>query len=456
VAGLSHPNIALQEVGLHEGRLFLVSDLGSMESLETRLREDPSLAERLRWVDGIASALSYAHEQGVLHRALKPSNLLVSPEGECLLANFGLASSPTSLGASGRDYGAPEVLEGAADSAQSDIYSAGVVFYEVLSGSGSGMSGGAPPRPLREVRPDIPKDLADAVMACRERSPDWRPKDLTYLLEVVHKARGSAGPIRRPASAPRAALPSPVPTRGSRPSRGAERRSPLPILLGTALLVAAGLGAWFVMRPPTDRGPSMPPATATPTTMASLNAPSPAGPSPIAPSRMPAPGIPPGAEEPPSTVTSPSPGTVASPTATPAPTPEAPPTTRLLPPSSTPPPPTPPPTTTLGAQAETPAPLPTPDLSVPAIVTALSPPTLKRGARTLVDVRGTGLRPDMRATFRRGRSDAEGLRVVGKRFVDPTLLQLFIEVDAAEATGGHSLLLEDEFGETAAVRFDVK
>jgi hypothetical protein len=62
----------------------------------------------------------------------------------------------------------------------------------------------------------------------------------------------------------------------------------------------------------------------------------------------------------------------------------------------------------------------------------------------------------MRATFRRGRSDAEGLRVVGKRFVDPTLLQLFIEVDAAEATGGHSLLLEDEFGETAAVRFDVK
>ena len=94
-------------------------------------------------------------------------------------------------------YRAPELQEGAAHSAQSDIYSAGVIFYEMLSGRSPSPDR---PSPLADLRPDVPRDLTDAVMGCLEKGPDWRPKDLSYLLQVVRtlRSQGAGKGVREP------------------------------------------------------------------------------------------------------------------------------------------------------------------------------------------------------------------------------------------------------------------
>jgi hypothetical protein len=92
----------------------------------------------------------------------------------------------------------------------------------------------------------------------------------------------------------------------------------------------------------------------------------------------------------------------------------------------------------------------------PLVLTAVSPPMLKRGARTLVDVRGTGMRGGLQPTLLRGRTPAEGLRIISQRFVNPTLIQIFFEVDGAAPTGNYTISLGDQRGGSNSVRFDVK
>jgi serine/threonine protein kinase len=461
VAGLSHPNVALQEVGLHEGQLFLVSDLSGGTSLDSWLQEEHSLADQLRLVEELASALAHVHEQGVFHRALKPSNVLVA-DGECQLMNFGLATSAAALGDAAATYAAPETLDGMPDSAQSDIYSAGVVFYEILSGSGPGTSDVSLAKPLREVRPELSKDLADAVMACRERSADWRPKDLSYLLEVVRRARGTVGPpSARAAAAPRSGSPAMRTQQAARSPSFATRataRSPLPILIGIALVVVAGVGAWFVTRTPGTAAPAPPRPVG-------ASVPTPPVVSTVPPSSAPAVTVatrpPRGAASEPAKPSPAATGPRSSPTAAPTPTPAATrePARPTVAPTTMPPATLPPPRAPSPAVETTPptleAPVPA-EPSEPAVLTAVSPPVLKRGARTLVDVRGTGLRNNMQVTLFKGRAFADGLRIVGRRYVNPTLIQVFIETEPGLASGTYALTLGDDQGSTNNLRFEVK
>jgi serine/threonine protein kinase len=456
VAGLSHPHVVPHEVGLQDDHLFLLSEFSAGDTLEKWLSKTHSLADQLKVVDGIASALSYAHEQGVLHRALKPANIQVGSDGEGRLMSFGLGSSSTALGDAAPTYGAPEVLEGMPDTSQSDIYSAGVVFYEILSGQGTAADEGPVVKPLRELRPDVSKDVADAIMACRERSPDWRPKDLSYLLEVVRRARGEAGPTTKASSAPRPAAATPQPSRRNERSRpgptfGARKpaRSPVPILAAIVLVVVGGAAAWFLSQSPAPGGTSVPtplPAVTTPTT------------TPFAPQ----PPINPGPTVAPATTLAKA-GVASTPTPALEPVRTTPPPTT----ASTPEPvrTTPPPTTTLAPQP-TPTPTPPPKIDpvavapvdaplAPAALTAVSPPTVRRGARTLIDVRGTGLRAGMQASLVKGRGPAEGLVVVNQRFVNATLIQVFLEVESGASPGTYSLALADGQGSTNAARFEV-
>jgi hypothetical protein len=454
VAGLSHPNIVPHEVGLQDDRLFLLSEFSAEDTLETWLSKPHSLADQLRVVDGIATALSYVHEQGVLHRALKPANIHVGGDGEGQLMSFGLGSSSTALGDAAPTYGAPEVLEGMPDTSQSDIYSAGVVFYEILSGRGTAADEGPVVKPLRELRPDVSKDVADAIMACRERSPDWRPKDLSYLLEVVRRARGEAGAVTKAPSAPRPTAATTPPARRSEPGRpgptfGARKpaRSPVPILAAIIVVVVGGAVAWFLTQSSSGGGTSAPatlPAVATTT----LAAPPPVTTGPVTPATTLAKA---GVASTPAPLPTPEPAR-ATPTpqavATPEPVRALPPSTTTLAPQPTPTP-TPPPRVDPVATAPTDAPL------APAVLTAVSPPTLRRGARTLVDVRGTGLRPGMQASLVKGRAAAEGLVVVNQRFVNATLIQVFLEVQSGAPPGAYSVSLADGQGSTNPARFEV-
>jgi hypothetical protein len=92
----------------------------------------------------------------------------------------------------------------------------------------------------------------------------------------------------------------------------------------------------------------------------------------------------------------------------------------------------------------------------PPVLTAVSPPTLKRGGRTLVDVRGTSLRAGLLPALLKGRSAAEGIRVLSQRFVNPTLVQIFFEVDADAPTGSYTMSLGDAASTSNPIRLEVK
>ena len=150
-------------------------------NLEAWLRQDHSLRDQLKVIEGLSRALNEAHARGVIHRALEPANVEVDTDGRCQL-------SSAVTGSSAPPYHAPELSEGGSPSPQSDIYSAGVICYEMLSGRSPS---GERPTPLADLRPDVSRDLTDAVMGCLEKGPDWRPKDLSYLLQVVGTMRAS-------------------------------------------------------------------------------------------------------------------------------------------------------------------------------------------------------------------------------------------------------------------------
>ncbi|MGZ6142062.1 MAG: serine/threonine-protein kinase [Myxococcales bacterium] len=151
VAGLSHPHIgALHDVGEHEGRLFLVMEYIEGDTLRERIRRGSlPLDEALGYARDLAEALDAAHQKGIVHRDLKPSNVVLTRSG-AKLVDFGIAvparagpgehtltktGEPASSDWSGTvAYMAPERLRGERGDARSDIFSLGVVVYEMLAG----------------------------------------------------------------------------------------------------------------------------------------------------------------------------------------------------------------------------------------------------------------------------------------------------------------------------------
>ncbi len=199
VAGaLSHPGIiSIFERGQHEGRPYLVMPF--VDGKPPRAPMPPREAARL--AREVALALDYAHRMGVIHRDVKPGNILVEPGGRVVLADFGLAVPEASVAPgwalSGTpEYASPEQLAGGALDARTDIYSLGATLYQFLSGrapfGGAGPDDvtnqvlkGAPP-PLRGV----PSFLAWIVRKAMQRDPALRygsmaglAADLTRFLE---------------------------------------------------------------------------------------------------------------------------------------------------------------------------------------------------------------------------------------------------------------------------------
>ena len=145
VARLEHPNIVpIYDFAEHKGQPYLVMKFIEGQTLKARLNEKPlTKEEAVEIVDAVGGALAYAHKQGVLHRDVKPSNVLLSPDGSIYLADFGLArmaqagastlSKDVMLGTP--QYISPEQGQGVRDLDQgTDIYSFGVLLYEMVVG----------------------------------------------------------------------------------------------------------------------------------------------------------------------------------------------------------------------------------------------------------------------------------------------------------------------------------
>lgn len=169
LARLAHEGIVtVYDVGIEADVCFIVSEFLEGGSLADRLaRQRPIVAEAVRFVAEVAEALEYAHRNGVIHRDVKPANILIDHHGRAKLADFGIAQSVSNAGASGLSLGtlrymSPEQLEGRPIDHRSDIFSLGVVLHELLTGTA----------PYRSLEPQsLRRDILAGAQRLSEKLP---------------------------------------------------------------------------------------------------------------------------------------------------------------------------------------------------------------------------------------------------------------------------------------------
>jgi serine/threonine protein kinase len=247
VAALSHPNIVtVIDRGEHENRQFIVFEYVDGENLKALIgRRGPApVATALELAMQIARGLSFAHQRGLVHRDVKPQNVLLNGDGQAKVTDFGIARSldvqhgmtqtGTVLGTS--DYIAPEQAQGQRVDEHTDVYSLGVVLYEMLTNEvpfpGENFVAVAmrhineAPPSIRDKRPDVSPRLEAAVQRAMAKRPDDRFHSMTdFCRELEANLADSQGDT----------VPAPVVRRG--PRRGP---NPWPIVLALVTLIAIG------------------------------------------------------------------------------------------------------------------------------------------------------------------------------------------------------------------------
>lgn len=260
---LHHPNVAtVFDVGVHEGSPYLVMELLDGSPLR-RFVGDPSVSssDRLGWLLDVASALEAAHDAGLVHRDVKPDNVIVTESGQAKLVDFGIArpapapvdpSAPTAMAevALTRDgtvigtpaYMAPEQLRGEPVDTRADQFAWGVTAFELLSGKlpwGAASSAFAvaaqimneDARDVRALAGAVDEGVADVVKRALARAPGDRFSSMKELREALSSA--ASGPARE------------EPHAGSARAPAKRRPSAWPVLVGAGVVLA--LGTWMLV-----------------------------------------------------------------------------------------------------------------------------------------------------------------------------------------------------------------
>lgn len=205
VAQLSHPNIiTVYDIGLQKHQLFIAMEYipgGNMRTLMQQHRQDPEWA--LSVAGQIALALGYAHKAGIVHRDVKPENILFRENGAAVLTDFGIAktiTSNTNLTRAGTvigtpKYMSPEQTDGLGNDPRTDIYSLGIILFEMLTGHvpyDSENSMAVLYAHVHSPIPELPDDLSDLqpllnnLLAKKEED---RPDDCDELAEIIRITR---------------------------------------------------------------------------------------------------------------------------------------------------------------------------------------------------------------------------------------------------------------------------
>ena len=265
-ARLSHPNIVtVIDRGEADGQQFIVFEYIDGQNLKQLIESRGRLPVRTALELGIESgrALAFAHESGLVHRDVKPQNILLG-NGDVKVTDFGIARSGdvkqgltqtgTVLGTS--DYIAPEQASGQPVSELSDVYSLGVVVYELLAGeppySGESFLAVAmrhvndPVPSIGDERPDVPLRLDAALRKAMAKSPDDRFESMSAFVKELELVLGELGlPDRDSTTIMPPVEPAPRPVRRRAPRRGL---SPWVVLLLGLALIGGGLGAYLALR----------------------------------------------------------------------------------------------------------------------------------------------------------------------------------------------------------------
>jgi serine/threonine protein kinase len=276
---VSHENvISIYDFGEDaQGRPFMVMEFLRGEDLRHAMKNGHtgSLADKIRIALQLAHALEYVHSLQIIHRDIKPENVYVTPSGTVKLVDFGIAKTAgLSMTRAGFVMGtpyymAPEQVLGKEITPLVDVYAFGILLYELLAGI-KPISADTVERifysilneplnleALREA--GVPPELVEFVARSTAKDPAQRPQGFRTIAEELTK-------IQEQQATSTAPLPTPVPA-------APKSRAPLWIGLSAALLLAVGLGAWFITRPRPAASASIP-AVARPVLPASLALPS--------------------------------------------------------------------------------------------------------------------------------------------------------------------------------------
>jgi len=236
-AKLDHPNIVkVYEAGEEGGINYIAMEYIEGGSLQRRLTGKPlDLSTAISIVSQIGSALAYAHKRGIIHRDVKPSNILLTEEGRALLSDFGIARvseyggitrTGTLIGTP--EYMSPEQAEGEEVDHRSDIYSLGIVLYQMLTGRVP-FTGDTPlavlhkqiyekPTSPRVLNPMIPAEVEKVLLKALAKRPEWRYQSAEEMVaalqgavfspktEVIAPSRGEPATIKATPVMPPAAL----------------------------------------------------------------------------------------------------------------------------------------------------------------------------------------------------------------------------------------------------------
>ncbi|MBN1217957.1 MAG: protein kinase [Anaerolineae bacterium] len=280
IAALEHPHILpVYDFGTDEGLTYMVMRYVEGGTLASLMGQPMSNERIVEIVGNMARALDYAHRQGVVHRDIKPSNVLIDQHGEALLTDFGIAkvmqdSGGTQLTGTGSilgtpEYMSPEQAEGVSVDRRSDIYSLGVVLYELLTGQPPFQAQTPlavvlkhvkePLSPPRSINPNIPESLEQVVLKAMAKDRNQRYQSAAEMEQALKDALReieSAAPTASILPSKTETIAPPVST----PAKGRRGMSTFLIvgLLVAVVLCLGGIGI-FVLAALSDeeeRGPA--------------------------------------------------------------------------------------------------------------------------------------------------------------------------------------------------------
>ena len=207
IGQLSHPNIiTIYDIGAHENRYYMAMEYLAGDTLKERIQQGLSLTQSAEILTQVANALGYAHKHHFVHRDVKPANILFRDDSKAVLSDFGIAKTligGTQLTAVGWTVGTPHYMSpeqalGKPLDARSDLYSLGIVFYEMLTGELPYHSSDSFSLALMHVSnpvPRLPEQLAEyqeIIDGMLAKNPDDRFASAEKLIEAINKIRFKA------------------------------------------------------------------------------------------------------------------------------------------------------------------------------------------------------------------------------------------------------------------------